>query len=418
MNTVIDSIRRDVKQLLNHPTYQQWAAARSPHDGDVCLINNSFVYRDVSTTKSEQYIAIRYGNDGEPESTPYIVTGIRLNSDFKYIAAQSSNFPALITLQEAVQVEIAQLGSLAFLLIGYVEDTVAIEQPLSHSAFDRIVWDPTLPDIAQVNHPVITVQDTYDEDAIWLEITTWFTKRGESIPDGLRESVGVALDKLQDKAVAKLSIPTTTKTKQPSMTDNIVEVLKEQRGEYAKALSRLAKQRPGTQPALNDILRIAYNFAGDASMFLRLIVSVCDLKPIILWGTIAEHFKLSESFKCLPWTRSLNKPSLKNYISTISDARNSAFHNLFPFRKSLNAILPEAAFQHASLRIFSEHGKKKENQLHYQDRELVEVLFEFTRARERRAPIRFWQQNLDVMDSAIELFDQCSKFLKTVFAVT
>jgi hypothetical protein len=200
------------------------------------------------------------------------------------------------------------------------------------------------------------------------------------------------------------------------MTDNIVEVLKEQRDEYAKALSQLTRQRSGAPTALNDILRIAYNFASDATMFLRLIVSICDLKPLILWGTIAEHHKLSESFKRLPWTRSLNKPSLRNYISTISDARNSAFHNLFPFRKSLSATLPESALQHASLRIFSEHGKKKQNQLDYQDRELLEVLFEFTRARERRAPIRFWQQNLEVMNNAIDLFDQTSKFLKTVFA--
>lgn len=167
---------------------------------------------------------------------------------------------------------------------------------------------------------------------------------------------------------------------------------------------------------INEILRIAYNFASDATTYLNLIVSICDLKPIVLWGTIAEHIALSEAFKQLPWTRSRNKPSMKNYTLTISDARNSAFHNLFPFRKSLQLTLPQSALQNAELRIFSEHGKKKDNRLSFQDRELIDLLTEFTRARERRVASRFWQQNLAVMDATIALFSATNSFLKTLYA--
>jgi hypothetical protein len=317
-----------------------------------------------------------------------------------------------------VKAEIVRLNSLVFILIGHVEDTIIIEHPLSHSVFDKVVWDSTLKSVARVEPPIIIVQDTYDEDAIWLEISAWFEGQGVEVPEGLRESVGIALDKLQDQAIAKLILPTRAKTKQQSMTDAIVEVLREQREEYAKAALQFARQRTNAQSAYNDVLRIAYNFANDATMFLRLIVSICDLKPIVLWGTIAEHFKLSESFRNLPWTRSLNKPSLKNYFTTIADARNSAFHNLFPFCKSLSVTLPESALHDASLLLFSEHGKRKDNQLSFQDKELVEVLFDFTRARERRAPTRFWQQNLEVMDNTIVLFAKTGRFLKTLYEAT
>ena len=418
MHAVIDSIQRDVEQLLAHPTYQQWAATQALREGDICLVNNSFVYRDVTTTKSDRYLAIMFAGSGQPEPNPFIATGVRINSDLKRIAARSSNFPVLTTMEDAVQTQIADIGVLAFVLIGRVEDTVIIEQALDHPTFDQVIWDPSLPSVARVNESTITVQDTYDEDAVWSVVAAWLVEQGRPISDDLREAIGIALDRLQDRAIAKLILPGVTDAGQQSMTDDIVRVLKEQREHYARALSHVARQPSEPQTALNDVLRIAYNFASDASTFLRLIVSVCDLKPIVLWGTIAEHFKLSESFRHLPWTRSLSKPSLKNYIATISDARNSAFHNLFPFRKSLSVSLPEAALRQVNLRLFSEHRKKKENQLDYQDRELVEVLIQFTRARDRRASLRFWQQNLEVMDNAIELFHRTNEFLKTIFLAT
>ena len=145
---------------------------------------------------------------------------------------------------------------------------------------------------------------------------------------------------------------------------------------------------------------------------IRLIVSICDLKPIILWGTIAEHFALSEEFRQLPWTRSHDKPSLKNYEYIISNSRNRTFHNLFPFRKTLKVSLSNSAIQKPELLIFSEFGQKKNNKLSYHDKELVDILTKFTRAREQRVSDHFWQQNLKVMDAAIELFKKTSTFLK------
>jgi hypothetical protein len=88
---------------------------------------------------------------------------------------------------------------------------------------------------------------------------------------------------------------------------------------------------------------------------------------------------------------------------------------LFPFRKSLDVILPEKALRDVSLRFFSEHSRRKENRLDYQDKQLADVLLEFTRARDRRAPAQFWYKNLEVMDATIQLFVSTCDFLKTLY---
>ena len=48
----------------------------------------------------------------------------------------------------------------------------------------------------------------------------------------------------------------------------------------------------------------------------------------------------------------------------------------------------------------------------YQDKELVDVLLQFTRARDRRASPNFWAKNLDVMDATIDLFVETGNFLR------
>jgi hypothetical protein len=246
---------------------------------------------------------------------------------------------------------------------------------------------------------------------VWEALVKYFTDSGQPVPDGLRSAVGIALDKLQQKAAAHLLIPKKGQPISTSITEQIITVLEEQLHDYDQALSRLASS-PDDANARNEILRLAYNFANDAMGYLRFIVSVCDLKPLVLWGTLFHHYNLSEVFKLLPWTRSRNKASLKNYVDTISDARNSAFHNIFPFRKSLKVPLTGASLADAELLIFSEHAKKSENTLSFRDKALVEVLTEFTRARERHATDRFWKQNLDVMKETVELFKATADFIK------
>lgn len=411
------SINDSVRRLLEDPAFVAWLKTATPSSGDIVLINNSFVFRDdVKTKKAEEFLALTIGEDG-PDSEIAVARGARFNVDFKRFASSSTNLPTASSLSSNIEPQLEQLGHLVFLLIGEIDDTEIVEAPLNHNAFTSVMWDPNPTELVRVDGERIVVGRTDDEQEIWSAVREQMNATGvDHVPDGLRESLGVALDKLQDQAVARVRIPEVGVAASAGITDAILTVLREQRNQYADAVANLAGGPSEGGSALNDVLRLAYNFASDATGYLRLIVSICDLKPIVLWGTIAEHYALSVAFHSLPWARSRNKPSLKNYQQSIADARNSAFHNLFPFRKSLRVPLPEAALGSPELQIFSEHTKKSGNRLTYRDQELVDVLVEFTRARERRLPSVFWERNLDVMDATIMLFERTNEFVKTLAA--
>ncbi len=416
MSTCETLVIYSVRRLMESSAFTAWLNSESVNSGDLILINNSFVFRDVKTTKADAFLSYRVGDDG---GAPEIVIsrGVRFNVDFKRMAASSQNLPASEGLAEAMQSQMSELGHLVFLLIGEIDDTERIATEIGHAAFNEIVWDPTATESCRVEGDKIIVSRTDDEELLWATVQAHYDTAGEPPPDGIREAFGVALDKLQDRAIARVRIPDPGDASDTGITDRVLAVLREQRDEYASAIDEYEQSADQASSRLNDILRIAYNFSSDATGFLRLIVSLCDLKPIVLWGTIAEHHGLSEAFNALPWSRSKHKPSLGNYQRTIADARNSAFHNLFPFRKSLSVPLPEAALGTPELRIFSEHTKKSENQLTYRDKELVDVLLEFTRARERRVSLLFWKKNLAVMDAAILLFQRTNEFLKALAAL-
>lgn len=399
-----------------HPSFISQLESATPSAGDLALINNSFLFReDVKTKKADEYLALTIGEAGaKPEIS--IGRGPRINMDLKVFASSSTNLPITSSLSSEIGPQLEQLGHLVFLLIGEIDDTEVVEATLNHSAFNSVAWDPSTTELVRLDEGCIVVGRTDDEHEIWNAVIEQFGASGIEAPDGLRESLAVALDKLQDQAVARVRIPEIGDAASTGITDAILSVLREQRDQYGDSVAKLASGGAERDTALNDVLRLAYNFASDATGYLRLIVSVCDLKPIVLWGTIAEHYALSVAFHSLPWERSRKKPSLKTYQQSIGDARNSAFHNLFPFRKTLRVPLPEAALGSPELQIFCEHTKKSGNQLTYRDRELVDVLVEFTRARERRLPTSFWERNVDVMNATISLFESTSEFVKILSA--
>ena len=415
VSDIVEYINLSIEMLINHPGFTDWASNQTLSPGGHVVVNNSFVFRDVKTVKSEKYLALTVNENNRFDIKPSIAKGLRFNLDFKHYPSEYISF-SYTDLDTEVEQEMAQLGYLLFILIGHIEDQTILTVPLGNKAFKSVFWDPTLDELFRIDGEQIIVHETHDEDALWQKITEHYKSTGDKIPDGLQEAFGVALDKLQEQAQAELRIPPIGKSSQRGITDAIVEVLREQRNQYSEALARFEGSDSSDSTALNEVLRIAYNFASDAIGYLKLIVSICDLKPLVLWGTIAEHHVLSEAFRHLPWTRSRNKPSLKNYNLNVADARNSTFHNLFPFRKTLNVHLPERALRGAELHIFSEYTKKKENLLTYKDKALVDVLVGFTRARERRVAPRFWRQNLKVMNATIALFAKTSEFVKVLHA--
>jgi hypothetical protein len=107
---------------------------------------------------------------------------------------------------------------------------------------------------------------------------------------------------------------------------------------------------------------------------------------------------------------------LKGYIDLVGDARNRAFHNVFPFEKALHFELPSGALAGAELRIFSEFGSRAHgNELTFHDKALADVMMDFTRARRRPTPDTFWEKNTEVMSSMIELFSETNSVLKELY---
>jgi hypothetical protein len=413
MSDLYSEIRNSVTRVLEHPSFKHWLADEKLEVGDYILINNSFVIRDVKTVKSKYYLCLTVDSNYNITLEPKIATGIPINLDFKRLSTRSNNLPNLIDINKAVSSELGKLGQIVFLLIGQIRNIVLTEY-INHSSFKNLIWDPASNELITISQGDIILREVQDEEIIWKFIEEYFRSDNQNVPLGLREAIEVAIAKLQNQAIAEVEIPSFRTQPMDGIIDAIVRVLNDTREYYKKCLDQFFHNKD--MSAFNEILRISYNFASDAMSFIRLIVSICDLKPIVLWGTIAEHYTLSEAFRNLPWTRSRTKPSISNYVQTIADARNSTFHNLFPFRKTLRIPLPDTALQGAELRIFSEYARKNENQLTYQDKELVDVLMEFTRAREQRPSERFWQQNLLVMDATIALFARTSEFLKVLHA--
>jgi hypothetical protein len=417
--TIQAHVVEEAKRLTSLTVFKDWLAEahkRQPlKSGGLVAVNNSFEFRKTKTTKSGSYLAFPVGSSADVLFPPVIASGIRLNADFKYLPPGSTGISKqnLQNLSDAIRAEKADLGELLFLLIGEIDDSVVLTEPINHASLKEMSWEPKFAQVATVVGPLLRVSRVDDEDAVWHEVEAYFQASAQAIPAGLRHAVGATLDKLQEQAVATLTIPKPRQTLVAAgMTDQIVAALKQQLSDYDGALAQL-QGSSGSAAAQNDVLRVSYNFASDATGYLKFVFSVCDLKPLVLWGTISSHASLADAFKDLPWTRSETKQSLEDYVAMIADARNSAFHNLLPFRKSLSVQLSGHALRGAELRIFSEFTKRKtHNVLSYRDKPLVDVLTTLSRSRERRLTLRFWERNRKVMASTIELFEATSVFVK------
>ena len=163
------------------------------------------------------------------------------------------------------------------------------------------------------------------------------------------------------------------------------------------------------------MLRIAYNFATDAVLVIRLLASICDLKPIVRWCTVDEWFRLAETFKTLPWTKMKDKPSLDAYQQTVNSARNKAFHRLLPVDNTLRVEMEGTKLGRITLRLFPEYAARNtEETMDYEDRALVDLLTDFTRVSEKSVSPQFWQRNIAVMEGTIDLLSRTSSTLKVL----
>ena len=407
---IANQIRGAVGAVVKQPEFIMWLKAEKIGEG-LILLNNSFIFRQkLKTIKSDLYLGIPVRTATElGVSNVVIVQGITFNTDFKFVELRGMKKLQTDEIQTAIDKELRRLGSIVMVLIGEVLDNVTTKAPIGHSLFSEVELDPTSTTALAINDKTIRINSTSDEEAIWSELEK---VHGSDLPDDLTEPLATALDHLRKDHYAILKLPGESTPSRP-LLDSFVEALRQNAAKYRKAWNKCKGQGDVDPAEFNDLLRIAYNFATDAVLVIRLLVSICDLKPIVRWCTVDEWFHLAENFRKLPWSKMKDKPSLDAYQQTVNNARNKAFHRLLPVDNTLRVELEGTKLGRITLRLFPEYvARNAEETMDYEDRALVELLTDFTRVSEKSVSPQFWQKNLAVMEGTIELLSRTSSALK------
>jgi len=405
-------IERSVKGVIATEVFQNWLKNEKVRDGDLVVLNNSFIYRKpvIKTSKNEQYLCLKV-KDGKPSTTDlFVVKPGDINSDFKLFSGKSQNLPHLTRLDEAAKQEVLRIGSLVFVLIGELRDAECTV-PVNHSSVKALKYDPTASHTNTQDTTgggkAIVVNQLTDPEAAWNAIKRALAEQEGNGLSGLETAFAASFEKLREEARKHLTVPKAgTKRPRNSVTllSHFRTSVSQQRRLYSKAVNKYGEGGTKADAYLREAMRIAYNFGDDAIKVLELLVSVADLKAVLLWSAVEEHFNIAEAFRNLPWTKTRKKPSLERYREIISGARNRAFHNLLALDRTVEANLEGVQVGVRRLTLFPPYGRR-ESHIHfeYEDREMVQVLSELTRAPEAAVPLVFWKKNEVVMERFEEL---------------
>lgn len=407
---IANQIRDAVAAVVKQPEFVKWLKAEKIGDG-LILLNNSLIFRQkLKTTKSDLYLGIPARTASHlGVSNVVVVHGITFNTDFKFVELKGMKKLQTDEIHTAIEKEMGRLGSIVMVLIGEVVNNVITKAPVGHALFSEIELDPNSSTVLAINDKAIRINSISDEEAIWSELEK---AHGSDLPESLAEPLANALDNLRKNHYAVLRLPGESPASHP-LLDSFVDALRQNAARYRKAWSKCEGQTPVDPAEFNDVLRIAYNFATDAVLVIRLLASICDLKPIVRWCTVDEWFRLGETFRKLPWSKMKDKPSLDAYQKTVNNARNKAFHRLLPVDNTLRVELEGAKLGRITLRLFPEYvTRNAEETMDYEDRTLVDLLTDFTRVSEKSVSPQFWQKNIKVMEGTIELLSRTSSALK------
>jgi len=411
-----------VEGVIATEVFKNWFQVQRAQDGDLVILNNSFIYREreiIKTSKNEQYLCLTVKGGQASTAALFIAKPGEIDSDFKLFSSKSQNLPHRMRLEEAVQQEVQRIGSLVFVLIGELRDADCAVA-LNHSCLKSLKYDPRAQDTHLQDDAggskTVVVNQLADPEAAWNAVREAVQEQAGNQLSSLESAFADAFQKLREEARKHLDLPTPGATKpKPSVTllSQFQTSATEQRQQYNRALNEYGKGEAGADTHLRDAMRIAYNFSDDAITVLKLLVSVADLKAVLLWCTIKERFNVAEAFRNLPWTKSRKtwtksrktwtksrkKPSLKDYREIIGGVRNRAFHNLLALDRTVEASLDGVQVGAKRLTLFPPYGRRKNHiPFEYEDREMVEVLSELTRAPEATVPLEFWKKNEVVME--------------------
>jgi hypothetical protein len=418
MLELVQRVEEALARVVRSAAFRNWVKNETIGRDDIILINNSFLGRkQVKTNKNELYLAVTLDGHSLDFKHGWVAKGPKLtNGVFKRLTRKAKDLE-LSSLMEATQAEVERLGELLFVLIGVPDDQARNEEPIANRDFHRLVWAQGATRAVELfpEEGTIQIANVDDEPAIWGEVERLASEASIQLSESFREALSTAVTAVQSSAVAAVTLPGAHPISGRTLTDRVVDALERQIGAYEAALNQL-KANPREIGPRMEIYRLAYTFASETMQYLSLLTSVGDLKPLVLWLTIDAHVQLDRAFAGLPWREAGQKATPEGYRDAIADARNSAFHNALPFRSSLRVELPQGAIRDAKITLFGQYARKT-NAFEYEDKALVEVLLQFTRARERQLPLSFWDANLEVMHAVKALFDGTSRTLRVLHQV-
>lgn len=409
INRLKRRIISEIDSVIATNSFREWLDGEtfSSTASQFVAINNSFIFREkINTVKSQKFIAFDISQTKVFDIKKiYIIEGINFNSQFKLFAFTPAHTKTL--LENAIKIELEQIGEIIYTLVGEVQDVNNVSTPIQHSHFKKITLNPTLVNNFEVNGDEILIQDYADREFIWTSIENYCNTNNITVPENFPTLIDKAISIFQDKAFSTLVLPNSFNSTTNYFLDKISVVIDNHLNTYRTNLVNITTD----QKAMNELLRISYNFVSDINKLLILVVNLCDLKPIVMWLTLSKYFILDEKFKDLPFGFSNKKASLNDYVSVIKNARNKSFHQLFPFNKSLQFELQ--ALGKVNMTIFSAHGNKDGNKMKFKDQELYNLLQNFTRVNEQVVSTNFWTKNEMVMQAIHELIIETSVAIKS-----
>lgn len=409
MSNHIQVILDHINNFIDTPELKDFLIKQKDKSNQIIILNNSFLFREskIKTKKNQKYLAFVPDKIPVEKDNCFIVIGPTLNKNYKSMSINSEKISIKISLEESISQELQELGKIIFILMGEIDENARFSVDIDHLYIKTISYCPKESTNIRINNNEIILKNLEKESENWKNIEDKLKsdlRFIESDISDLKNRIGNAFDKLKRESYINLKIPESFKKDKEYFLELIIKSIEKQYNIYQESINNLNSTEIDRKYCLNEILRISYNFVDDVNTLIHLIVSICDLKPIILWETYCLHYDLDESIRLLPWSKQNTKPSLFAYINTIKKSRNKSFHRLIPFSKAFEILLPENSIKGAKLRIFSEFGSKSDtNKLNYEDRELIDVLTEFKRTSEEIVSDEFWEKNCKVIEATIKL---------------
>lgn len=371
------------------------------------VINSSFLYREkVPTNQSDRRLMVNLRNLDDFDIL--VADGVAMKAETKLL--RSAEQPNAGSLATAVEEELARIGDLIyFALLGKVTGLRPSAAPVKGTRVTEIRLEPGPGEVQAVSPNVFAVRGILAVEWVLDRISA---AADSPLTEEERQAVAKAYMALVDGAVTAISPPDGVAG--GSVLGGIVNAMTAKSGEYDAALIRL-KADPDSAEALHAVLRLAYNFSTDILPLIRLIVSICDLKPLLFWCTLDSQWELHDQFTRLPWAALGRKGNLEEYAAVIASARSHAFHHVLPFEGTLEVDLSNADVRAESIRLFP-LAKSGGGGVRLQDQELADLLARFARGAQRPVGQVFWERNAAVLQSAARLGKSMAVALETLYA--